>query len=94
MEKCKEFFDKLLSIISRVSQHARSLIYDVDSNIVEQFHSIVAKFVGGKRINYSKGRSYESRCFGAVLSFNSKSQMNYVTHKTICGKSPSKFKKN
>jgi hypothetical protein len=93
MEKCKEFFDKLQSIISRVSQHARSLIYDVDSNIVEQFHSIVAKFVGGKRINYSKGRSYESRCFGAVLSFNSKSQMHYITHKTICGKSPSKFKK-
>lgn len=93
MAKCTEFFEKIQSIISRVSQHARSLIYDVDSNIVEQFHSIVAKFVGGKRINYSKGRSYQSRCFGAVLSFNSKSQTHYITHKTLCGKSPAKCKK-
>ncbi|CAH1113884.1 unnamed protein product [Psylliodes chrysocephalus] len=68
-----EFFTRLLQIIHALSDHSRSLLHDVDSNIVEQFHATVAKFVGGKRINYSRERSYQSRCFAAVVSYNSKS---------------------
>lgn len=36
-----------------VAYHADSLIYDVNNNYVESYNSVVAKFVGGKRINYS-----------------------------------------
>lgn len=42
-----------------VAYHADSLIYDVNNNYVESYNSVVAKFVGGKRINYSlRGNNY------------------------------------
>ncbi|KAF2896350.1 hypothetical protein ILUMI_09813, partial [Ignelater luminosus] len=59
IQSSKDFFKNLQTIIFSVSKQARSLIYDLDSNIVEQYHSVVAKFVGGKRINYSKSNSYK-----------------------------------
>jgi putative phage-type endonuclease len=74
-----------------LSVHSRSLLHDIDSNVIEQFDSIVAKFVGGKRINYSKGRSYRARYHAAVVSFNTK-RPHYSLHKTIVGKSPLKIK--
>ncbi|CAH1106700.1 unnamed protein product [Psylliodes chrysocephalus] len=45
-----EFFTRLLQIIHALSDHSRSLLHYVDSNIVERFHATVAKFVGGKSI--------------------------------------------
>ncbi|KAG8184903.1 hypothetical protein JTE90_017758 [Oedothorax gibbosus] len=58
--------------------------------IIEQFHSIVAKFVGGKRINYSLRRSYNARCSGAVISHNSRS-LSSTVHRYAFSKSPGKF---
>lgn len=75
-----EFLSKLNKIISQISVHSRSLIQDVDSNVVEHFNSRIAKFIGAKRINFSKRGSYLTRCMGAVVSFNSK------TPHTIFGK--------
>lgn len=40
--------------LSNVASHSPSLIHNVDSNAVERYNSIVAKFVGGKRINFSR----------------------------------------
>lgn len=71
-KKCPDFFAKLNQIVSSISNHSRSLIEDVDSNVVEQFNSRIAKFVGAKRVNFSKRGSYRARCFGAVVSFNGK----------------------
>lgn len=55
-----------------MANHARSLIHDIDSNIAETYNSVIAKFVGGKRINYSLKNSYGARCAAAVTSFNTK----------------------
>lgn len=41
-----------------------------NSNIVEQFNGIVAKYIGGKRINFSLGKSYKIRMNAAVIQHN------------------------
>lgn len=68
--KC-HIWAQIRSIAGSVASQARSLIEDVDSNVVERFNSVIAKFVGGKRVNYALRRSYQGRCAGAVVSFNS-----------------------
>lgn len=86
------FYDKIKQHNRIMSNNARSLILDVDSNAVEQFNAIVAKFVGGKRINFSLNRSYEARCSAAVVSFNCK-RPHYALHKALANKSPGKHAK-
>lgn len=88
----KEFFKSFLwhrvrSIVGDVASQARSLIENVDSNIVENFNGVIAKFVGGKRVNYALKRAYQSRCAGAVISFNSGKILTTV-HQNINGKNP------
>lgn len=86
-------FEEITKAVRYLAYNSRSLIYDVDSNVVEQFNSIIAKFVGGKRINYSQKRSYQARCSAAVVSHNTRKH-HYVLHKTMCdGYSPNKFVK-
>lgn len=68
--------------------HARSLINNVDSNIVENFHNIVAKFVGGgKRLNHSLRRGYGIRCKAAAISFNRQGPISAV-YKSMTRRSP------
>lgn len=74
-------------------RHASSLIYDVDNNIVEQFNSIISKFIGGKRINYCKKRSYQSRCAAAVVSHNTRTPIYTIRKRLAGGISPSKYAK-
>lgn len=52
--------------------HAKSLILNYTNNPAEEFNNIVAKFLGGKRINYSLAGSYSARVAAAVVSYNSK----------------------
>jgi len=68
----KELHLRLLVIVANLASNARSLIENVDSNIVENFNSIVAKFVGGKRVNFAAGKTYQTRCAAAVTSHNTK----------------------
>ncbi|XP_077535959.1 uncharacterized protein LOC144148274 [Haemaphysalis longicornis] len=63
-------FRKSLEIHS--VKYMRLIADDVGNNGAAHYNSVVAKFVGGKRINYSLKGSYETRCFAASLSFNSK----------------------
>lgn len=69
-------FEKITTIMESVSSKANSLIHDVDSNIVEHFHSIVGKYVGGKRINFSLANSYEARTYIAVIHHNTSGAVN------------------
>lgn len=56
MESCGLWKD-ILGAINIVGHHAQSLIFNVNNNAVEGFNSVVAKYVGGKRVNYSfRGR--------------------------------------
>lgn len=43
-------WQKICYYINTIAGHSRSLVHDVDSNIVESFHSVVAKFVGGNLV--------------------------------------------
>lgn len=52
MESCGLWVD-ISGAINIVAHHAQSLIYNVNNNAVEGFNSVVAKFVGGKRVNFS-----------------------------------------
>jgi hypothetical protein len=55
-------FIEIRKCFKALSDHAGSLILDVDSNLFEQFHFFVAKHIGGKRIKFCLGMSYTMRC--------------------------------
>ncbi|CAH2087980.1 unnamed protein product [Euphydryas editha] len=74
-------------IVNTVAAKARSLVHNSDSNQVESFNNIIAKFIGGKRINFSLRQGYEARYNAAVVSFNTKRPLSTL-HRTILGKSP------
>jgi hypothetical protein len=71
-------FIEVQKYLKLLSDHSSSLILDVDSNPVEQFHSTVAKHNGGKRINNCLGMSYTMRCMAAVVQFNTKASVSYM----------------
>jgi hypothetical protein len=54
-------FISFIQALKRVATLSSSLLYDVDNNSVESYNSIVNKFVGGKRINFSLRGSYWRR---------------------------------
>lgn len=55
--------------------NAKSLLEDNTNNAAEEFNNLVAKYLGGKRINYSLGRSYTARVAMAVVQYNSKGHL-------------------
>lgn len=83
-----ELLAKLMANTTALSNHAQSLLHNLNNNRAEQFNSIVAKYVGGKRINYALTNSYTLRCYAAVVAFNTGAPI-YTLHKTISHKSPS-----
>ncbi|GBP90191.1 hypothetical protein EVAR_64173_1 [Eumeta japonica] len=84
------FWFRLKAIIGSVLSKSESLLEDVDTNVVERFNSVVAKIVGGKRINFSLRRGYRARCSAAVLSFNNP-HPRHTLHKKILGQSPKAY---
>lgn len=70
-----------------LARHTSSLIQNVDSNIVESFNAIIAKLIGGKRINFALKGSYAGRCAIATVTKNCKRPL-YSLHKTILKNSP------
>lgn len=46
-------WDDVTRAVNLVAYHTDSLLYNVNNNCVESYNSIVAKYVGGKRVNYS-----------------------------------------
>lgn len=85
--------EDIVNAVNRVAMHANSLIEDVDTNIVETFNSVVAKYVAGKRINYSQRGSYTARCGAATTSFNNSGELNYKVQKLLAACSPGKYVK-
>lgn len=75
-----------------ILRNARSLLKDVDSNCVEQFNSIIAKYIGGKRINFCLKRAYSTRNYAAVVAYNTNTPL-YKLHKTMYERSPGKYVK-
>jgi len=57
MEACGLWQD-IIAAKNLVAFHADSLIHNLNNNFVECYNSVVAKFIGGKRVNYSlRGKS-------------------------------------
>lgn len=63
-------YDVLQNINRRLAFNSGSLLHDVDTNSAESYNSVIAKFVGGKRLNFSLKGSYEMRCRAAAISYN------------------------
>lgn len=76
-----------------LAANAESLILDVTNNTVEQFNNVIAKFIGGKRVNFTGRGSYQTRCYGAVTSWNSEAAIHSRIQKKIQGHSPGKYTK-
>lgn len=77
-------------ILRRIVDNARSL-FDVDNNYCEQFNSIINKYIGGKRINFSQKQSYNIRVQAAIVAFNSGGEFIRAIHKNITNHSPGKL---
>lgn len=85
-------FYRLQEIVQTLADQSRSLIYDVSNNSAESFNSVIAKFIGGKRINFCKKKSYETRCNAAVLSYSTPFPRAKL-HKVMYRSSPGKYSK-
>ncbi|XP_022166128.1 uncharacterized protein LOC111030767 isoform X3 [Myzus persicae] len=90
-EKCG-MMREIKYIISRLVNNASSLIEDVTNNLCEQFNSVINKHIGGKRINFSQGRNFETRIEAAVIAYNSKKYLRTI-HKKMLMTSPGKIGK-
>lgn len=69
-------YDGIYYEVLNLCQHyfagnAKSLLANYTNNAAEEFNNLVAKYVGGKRINYSLARSYSARVAAAVVQYNS-----------------------
>ncbi|KAG8237305.1 hypothetical protein J437_LFUL017065, partial [Ladona fulva] len=78
---------------SLLARHSPSLIQNVTNNVAESFNSLVAKYIGGKRINYCLRGSYQTRCEIATISFNSRYRLQNKIHSGLTNASPGKFTK-
>lgn len=85
----QEFFCSIMRHMRNLARHNESLLQNVDNNIVESYNAIIAKVIGGKRINYAMGKSYSGRCMVAAVSKNTRRPL-YSLHKALYSKSPAK----
>ncbi|XP_025415583.1 uncharacterized protein LOC112687212 [Sipha flava] len=84
---------EIQNIMSRLITNAESLLENKNNNICEQFNSIINKHTGGKRVNFSGRRSYNTRVEAAVIDFNSKNFLRLIHKKHSNGFSPGTFGK-
>ncbi|GFT58605.1 yqaJ domain-containing protein [Nephila pilipes] len=82
-----------MNVVSNLADSSKSLLFSANDNCIEQFHSIVAKFIGGKRVNFCLRRSYLARCSEAVILHNSGSFISHV-HKSMYNTSLGSFVKS
>lgn len=52
------------------------LLLGETNNIAEHYNSIVAKFVGGKRVNFSLSNSYKFKANAAAVQYNTKTALS------------------
>ena len=69
LKACK-IYEPIQLAVKKVSCFSKSLLREVTTNASENFNSIVAKFIGGKRCNYAFLDSYHSRCLCAAIQYN------------------------
>lgn len=65
-------FNSILDALSIIRVNARSILIYENTNVVERLHSLIAKYTGGKRVNYTKSKSYKGRTRCAVIQHNTR----------------------
>jgi len=83
------FYSTIMKHIRYLARHSRSLIENIDSNVVESLNGIIAKLIGGKRVNCAMSGSYQGRCSAATVIKNTKRPL-YTLHKVLLHRSPNK----
>lgn len=83
----------VLSYGNRIQQNAFNLLLNMNNNAVECYNTVLAKFTGGKRINFGINNSYNLRCRAVVLQFNENKNSISKSHKKMTTRSLGKFKK-
>uniref|UniRef100_A0A2S2PQZ9 Uncharacterized protein n=1 Tax=Schizaphis graminum TaxID=13262 RepID=A0A2S2PQZ9_SCHGA len=86
-------WNDILAARNLLAHHSSSLIHNVNNNCVENYNSVVAKYVGGKRINFSLKGSYQTRCHIALTSLNTGPSHISILHKKMTKSSPGVFTK-
>lgn len=84
-------YDDLKSCLYRLVHNASSLLLNMTNNHAELYNSVLCKFIGGKRINFSQRGSYEMRCYAAAISYNAKGNYYGVMHEAIANKKVQSF---
>lgn len=80
-------FEKMSAAVRQLMYSAKDLILGESNNVAEQYNSIVAKFVGGKRVNFSLSNSYTYKANASVVQFNTGTPVTAL-YQTIFKKNP------
>jgi len=86
-------WDDICRARNLLTYHAESLMYGYNNNSAELYNSILTKYVGGKRVNFSLKGSYQLRCSAAVTAYNSGPNRLSLFNKHVTNKSPGRFTK-
>ncbi|XP_022160289.1 uncharacterized protein LOC111026498 isoform X3 [Myzus persicae] len=89
-----ELWDDITRARNLLTYHTESLMYNFNNNAAELYNSILAKFIGGKRVNFSHKGSYELRCNAAVTAYNEGANRLSSFNKQITDKSPGMYTKH
>lgn len=79
---------KIRTLIGNVECKAESLVFNQTTNVAEKYMGYVAKFSGGKRVNFTTGGSFKRRCFGAGLSHSAGASWHLSPWKKFKNRSP------
>lgn len=80
LKESKLYYDILNACQHFFADNAKSLLANYSTNDNESFNNLVAKYLAGKRINYSLGGSYKARVARAALQCNSGGQSGFQFH--------------
>lgn len=83
-----DFLCKIRALIGNMESKCDSLVFNQTTNVAERYMGCVAKFTGGKRINFTTGGSFRQRCFGAGLAHTTGPSWHLSPWKRLKNRSP------
>lgn len=86
LKECNTF-EKMSATMRKLMYCSKDLIQGETNNAAEHFNSIVAKFVGGKRVNFSLSNAYGYKANVAAVQYNTKAALT-TFYKTKFNKNP------
>lgn len=86
-------WDDITKARNLITYYSETLLLNYNNNAAELYNSILTKFTGGKRVNFSLKGSYQLRCNAAVMAYNAGSNRLSLFNKHVTNKSPRKYTK-